>query len=445
MSVTPLDSALFSGSLNDPQVSQLFNDGARIRAMLRVEAALARAQGALGVIPEEAADIIERTCSAWAPEPEGFAGATARDGVPVPALVAGLREAVGEPHATHVHYGATSQDIADTAFVLCLRSALDVIGPRLDDLCATLANLADAHRPTLCLSRTRGMQAVPTVFGLKAANWLAQVARARDELAEVRKTALVLSLGGAAGTMAALGPQAFETAGAMGNVLKLEVASTPWHAQRDRLTVAAGWMARMCGALGKMGADMAILAQSEVGEITFEGAGGSSTMPNKANPVAAEILVALARLTAALTGPMHETQVAANERDGSAWMLEWLALPQMVCAAGSASARALDAVRTLRIDQTRMRVKLDASNGLILAEAATFALMDAGFDRTVATGLVKQACSRTCGDTHMVDALRELADETDVDWDCLRNPANAIGQADALIDRALAEAGIGQD
>ncbi|MCB1478089.1 MAG: 3-carboxy-cis,cis-muconate cycloisomerase [Rhodobiaceae bacterium] len=445
MTVTPFNSALFAGSLNDPQVSQLFSDAAQIRAMLRVEAALARAQGAIGVIPEEAADIIERTCAAWTPEPEDFAGGTARDGIVVPALVAGLRQAVGEPYASHVHFGATSQDIIDTAFVLCLRSALDVIGPRLDDLCATLANLADAHRPTLCLSRTRAMQAVPTVFGLKVANWLAPVVRARDELEAVRKASLVLSLGGAAGTMSALGQQAIETAEAMAKVLKLAAASTPWHTQRDRMAAIAGWMARLCGSLGKMGADMVILAQSEVGEISFEGAGGSSTMPNKANPVAAEILVSMGRYAALLAGAMHEAQIAGNERDGSAWMLEWLALPQMACAAGCASARALDAVRTLRIDQSRMRSNLDASNGLVLAEAATFALMEAGFDRAEASGFVKQACGRTANGEHMVDALHDLVEEADVDWDALRNPANAIGQADELIDRGLAEAGIEQD
>ncbi|MFN0262376.1 lyase family protein [Tepidamorphus sp. 3E244] len=441
MSVSPLDSALHVGGLNDPQVSQLFSDDAQIAAMLRVEGALARAQGALDIIPSDCAKRIEEVCEAWSPDPGNFAPGTARDGVPVPVLVAGLRKAVGEEAASYVHFGATSQDIADTAFLLSLKSALDVVGTRMDELVAMLANLADAHRPTLCLARTRGQAAVPTVFGLKAANWLAPIAFARDEMDPARENVLAVSLGGAAGTMSALGPAAFETAAAMARILRLGEPAAPWHAQRERMAGIANWAAMACGAFGKMGADMMVLAQGEVGEIGFEGAGGSSTMPNKANPVSAELLVALANHASALASSATHMQLAANERDGAAWMLEWLTLPPLVCACGAASARALEAVGALRVDARRMRANLDATNGTVLAEAATFALLEAGYSRTEAAELVKRACRQAGPAGGLIVVLRELVPGRRIDWDALENPANAIGLADELIDRIIAEAG----
>ncbi|MCB1471367.1 MAG: 3-carboxy-cis,cis-muconate cycloisomerase [Rhodobiaceae bacterium] len=440
MAVSPFGSALFDGSLDDARVSALFGDEATISAMLRVEAALARAQASLDVIPVEAADHIARTCEAWAPPAASLAAAAARDGTPVPALVDGLREAVGKDWADCVHRGATSQDIADTAQALILRDVLDAIGERFSALAAALAALADEHRHTVCVARTRSVQAVPTVFGLRAANWLSGVARARKTLERVRADVLVLSLGGAAGTMAALGPRAFETAQAMAAVLGLDCPPAPWHTGRDRLAALAAWSASLAASLGKMGADMLVMAQSEVGEICFEKAGCSSTMPNKSNPVLPEILVALAGHAASLAASMHRAEVAANERDGATWMLEWLVLPQAVCAAAAATARALEAIRTLRVDPTRMHANLEASNGCILAEAATFALMR-DMSRDQAAGLVKQACAAASRGVHMVDALRALAPDAVVDWAALREPINATGHAGALIDAILSDAG----
>ncbi len=442
MSVTPFDSALYGGLLSDPEVAAELDDAAQLRTMLRVEAALARVQGRLDVIPEAAADRISGVAESFVPDPASLAAATAEAGIPIPALVAALRDAIGGPAAHHVHWGATSQDIIDTALVLRLRSVLDILERRLIALSQSLAVLADSHRRTLMVARTRGQQAVPTSFGLKAAVWLAPLLRSRERLDQLRPRLLLLSFGGAAGTLAALGDRGLAVADALAQELGLGQPSLPWHVQRDGLAELAGWLSLVTGSLGKLGQDVLLLAQSEVGELREGGApgrGGSSTMPNKANPVASEVLVTAARLNAALLAAMHQALPQEQERGGPGWQLEWLTLPQMLVMTGCALRQARGLVDTLEVDAVQMRRNLDASKGLVLAEAATFAVAE-HLPRPQAQDLVKAACAQAeASGRHVIDLLAETCDAP-VAWTKLRDPANYLGAAETFIDRVLADA-----
>lgn len=441
MGLFPLDSALTGELLSDPDSRALFDDRAVLRAMLQVEAALARAQGRLGLIPAEAAARIAAVAEALDLPPEALAAGSASAGVPVPALVARLRRAVGGAAAEHVHFGATSQDIVDTALVLRLRDLLRLFDDRLRQLAALLAGLADRHRHTVMAGRTRTQQAVPVSFGLKAAGWLLPLVRQRQRLAELRPRLLLLQFGGAAGTLAALDGHGPAVARALADELGLGLPAMPWHAQRDGMAELASWLSLTAGLLGKLGQDAMLLAQSEVAELREGGEdrGGSSTMPQKANPVSAEALVALARFAAGQVGPMHLALLHAHERDGAAWQLEWLALPPLAVATGTALRYAAALAEGLEVDAARMRANLEQSRGLLLAEAATFALAE-HLGRVAAQDLVKAASREAlAGDRHLMDLLAERT-AAPVDWARLKDPAAYLGATDSFIDAALAEA-----
>ena len=432
----------FTALLEDAEVAGLIDDRAQVRAMVRVEAALARVQGRLGVIPAASAGAIEAALQGFAPDLDDLAAGTRAAGVPVPALVAQLRRAVeqaaGEPAAGHIHFGATSQDIGDTALVLQLRLALDVLDGRLDALCRTLAGLADAHRATPMLARTRFQPAVPTTFGLKAAGWLAPLIRHRRRLEELRPRLLVVQFGGAAGNLAALGDRGVAVMEDLAAELDLDRPPLPWHGARDNLVELAGWLALVTGSLGKFGFDVLLLAQGEVGEVREAEDGGSSTMPQKANPVRAEALVTLARRNAGLIGTMHQAMLHAHERDGSAWALEWATLPEMLGGTGAALDHAARLAATMQVDTERMRSNLDATNGLVLAEAAAFALAE-HVPRPEAQSLVKQACAAAVAENRgLIEVLRALSDAP-IDWRRVEEEALNPPGAEALIRRVLGE------
>ncbi len=437
MTVSLFDSELYGGLFSDREIVALLDDRARLRAMLEVEAALARVQGRLGVIPAPAAARIAEAAESLDPDPAALAPGTASAGIPVPALVAALRAAAGAEAGAYVHWGATSQDIMDSGLVLRLRALLDALDGRLADTIEKLAALAQEHRGTIMAARTRSQQALPTTFGLKAAGWLLPLARHRERLAQLRPRLLVVQFGGAAGTLAALGGDGVAVMEGLATELGLAVPPAPWHSQRDGIAELAAWFALVTGSLGKSGEDLALLAQSEVGEVAPKGGGGSSTLPQKTNPVAAEALVTLARFNAGLLSPATEALVQAQERGGAAWPLEWLTLPQMAAATGAALRLAAAALDGLVVDKTRMAANLEASNGLILAEAASFALAR-HMPRPEAQALVKAACAETAETgRHLMDVLAEMTGAP-VEWAGLKDPADYLGAADALIDRILA-------
>ncbi|NIZ02020.1 3-carboxy-cis,cis-muconate cycloisomerase [Thalassospira lucentensis] len=439
MTISPFDSALLGDLFADPEIAALFDDSAQIASMLLFESALASAQAHAGLIPDESARKIAEICRDFQPDPASLAAGTARAGVSVPALVKALKAEIGVEDARFVHFGATSQDVVDTALVLRLRDVVSIIRRRIRKLAKLLSTHAETHRNTVMMGRTRSQQAVPTTFGLKAAGWLAPLVRIDRRIEGLSQDLLRLSFGGAAGTLASLGAKAAEVESNLAEELELETSDMPWHAQRDVLVDFAAQLTALTGALGKMGQDLVLLAQSEIAEVQPGKGGGSSTMPHKSNPVQAEMLVTLAQFNAGQLGVFSQAQVHAHERSGSSWLLEWLTLPQMIMAAGTALAQAVDIVPNLKINADRMAENLDLSRGAMLAEAATFALAD-HVGRDAAETLVKDGLAKSAENaTNLFDELPKLTDAP-LDWAALRDPANYVGQSNAYIDRVVATA-----
>ncbi|MBM9593091.1 class-II fumarase/aspartase family protein [Roseitranquillus sediminis] len=439
MPASPADSAIYRELMGDAEVARLLSDTAEVRAMLLVEGALARAQGALGLIPETAARAIHRASMELQIDPGGLAAGAGQSGVPVPALVNAFRSAMQAPdHAQFLHWGATSQDIVDTGLALRLRQILLILEARLRDLARTLGDLAERHAETPMPGRTYGQLATPTAFGAVVAGWGAPHLRHLERLAELRPRVLRVSLAGAAGTLSAMGEDGPRVRAALAEALDLADPGASWHAERDGPAELAAWLTLVTGSLGKMGADLVLLTQSEVAEVRLGAAGGSSTMPQKANPVLPSLLVALARQVATLDGAMQEAMVHTHQRDGAAWFIEWMSLPQMCLLTGRATAAALEVAQGLEADEAAMAHHLEKGGGAIHAEALSFVLARQ-MPRQEAQGAVKALCAQTArSGRHLLDLAREAYPDSDLD--VVRQPARALGTAPAEARRFAAAA-----
>jgi 3-carboxy-cis,cis-muconate cycloisomerase len=429
MPASPLDSAIYRDLFGDADLARLFSDTAEIRAMLLVEGALAEVQGELGLIPETAARAIHRAALELQIDPAALAAETGRNAVPVPALVAAFRAEMKAPeHAQFVHWGATSQDIVDTGLMLRLRRALETFETRIGTTLTALAALAEAHAETPMAARTYGQAATPTSFGAVAAGWGAPLLQLREEMAALRPRLLVVSLGGAAGTLSAMGGHGPDVRARLAARLGLGDPCASWHADRDRIAALSGWLARLAGALGKMGEDLTLMAQSGLSEVALGEGGGSSTMPQKTNPVLPSLLVAIARQTAGLNTVMQGALLHRQSRDGAAWLTEWLTLPQMCLLTGRALSLAGDLAAAARPRPDRMAALLDDGTGLIFAEALTFALA-AQMPRPNAQERVKALC-REARETGA--PLRSLAERDHPgDWSAVFDPARQLGTGPA--------------
>jgi 3-carboxy-cis,cis-muconate cycloisomerase len=449
--ISPPATGLLGPLFSTDRARGIFSDAARLQGMLDFEAALARAEASAGVIPAQAAPPIAASCRAELFDAGALArGAAAAGNLAIP-LVKALTERVRATDAgaaRWVHWGATSQDAQDTGLVLQLRQALDALEEGLGHLSDALAELAARHRRTLLAGRTWLQQAQPITFGLKAAGWLGAVERHRARLAETRRRALVLQLGGAVGTLDALGPRALEVAAAVARELRLELPDLPWHAHRDGVAEVATTLGLLVGTLGKIATDVALLMQTEVGE-AFEpdapGRGGSSAMPQKRNPVGAAVARAAAVRVPALVSAMLAAMVQEHERGLGGWHAEWETLPEIAALAAGALEHVTQVVGGLEVDAARMRRNLDATGGALQAGPIATALArhlgrEAAHERVAAA--VRRARTEGRG-------LREvLAEDPEVqaalpadELDRLLDPERAVGAADALVDRALAARG----
>jgi 3-carboxy-cis,cis-muconate cycloisomerase len=441
---TPLDSDIFAGLFTDEHISRLLNDEAFVRALVEVEVALATAEARAGVIPAEAAERI-RKMSADKVEITALARGTLRSGFPIIPLVQELRRQLAPDSAPFVHWGATTQDIMDTALVLQMRAATNLLGTRLRTVIDQLASLADHHRATVLAGRTHGQQALPITFGLKAAGWLAPLARHVERLDQLLPRLLVVQCGGAAGTLAAMGDKGLRVTAELAKELRLGVPTMPWHAQRDSLVEFAGWLSLVAGSLGKMAQDIILQAQTEVGEVgesAEPGRGGSSTMPQKSNPIASELILAAARTNASLLSAMHQAQIQEHERATHGWQVEWLTLPQMVALTGGALKHAVFLTKNLQVDAAAMKTNVARGNGLLLAEAVVFALAKT-MARSEAEELVKKACAVAAAENRsLIDIVERLAaiKPGEVDWQALAKPENYLGETARIIDRVIERA-----
>ncbi|MEP7285295.1 MAG: 3-carboxy-cis,cis-muconate cycloisomerase [Chloroflexota bacterium] len=426
---------------SDPQIAAEFSDEQFTRYALTVEAALAKVQADLGIIPADAAQAIIAGAASLKVDSEQLRNATEKDGIPIIDLVRQLRAHVGGEAASYVHWGATTQDIMDTALVLQIRSSLSHIESRLHNLTLNLARLADQHRNTLMAGRTHSQQALPLPFGFKVAGWLAPLLRDRQRLTEIKPRLLVIELGGGVGTLAALGQSGIRVQHALAAELDLAVPLMPWHTQRDSLVELAGWLSLVTGSLGKMAQDIILMAQTEVGELresADSSRGGSSTMPQKSNPIVSELIIAAARTNATLLSAMHQALVQEHERATSAWQIEWLNFPQMVLLTAAALKKAQFLSVNLVVDSARMRDNVRASNGLMLAEALDLALAPF-LGRAEAKKLISAACQRAIQDNlHLVDVVHSQVDAP-LNWEALKDESAYFGSANAFIDRVLQE------
>jgi 3-carboxy-cis,cis-muconate cycloisomerase len=416
-------------------------DRAWLQAMLDTERALAEAEAAAGAIPFAAAEAIAATCRADLFDSDRIAIEGRGVGNPAEPLVRALRAAVGGDTAGYVHYGATSQDIVDTAAMLVSRRALEIVLADVAAVTAACAALADAHRATPMVARTLMQQALPTTFGLKAATWLAGVLEAQKLVLAARES-LALQLGGGAGTLAALGAYGPEVIRRAASNLGLAEPALPWHTSRVRVTALGSALATLAGALGKIALDVVLLAQTEVGEVSEpvgEGRGGSSTMAHKRNPVGSVLTLACARRAQAHAGLLSGTLVQEHERAAGAWQAEWDAIAGVLAAAGGAAANMAEVLGGLRVDSERMRLNLAATRGLIMSERLVFALAGR-LGHEDAKGLVSAAVARAAGRrTELREEL--IADARPplkaAELDELFAPETYLGAADLFIDRAL--------
>lgn len=444
-----MSNQLFDAYFTSAPMRAVFCDRGRLQGMLDFEAALARAEAAVGLIPASAVAPIAGACRAELYDVPALATAIATAGNSAIPLVKALGRQIAAVDAEaerYVHLGATSQDAMDSGLVLQLRAAVTIFESELAQLADDLAVQAERHAATPLAGRTWLQHATPVTLGMKLAGLLGALTRQRQRLAELKPRLLVLQFGGAAGTLAALGEHALPVAEALARELGLTLPEQPWHTQRDRLVEFAGWLGLLAGTLGKLGRDLSLLMQTDVGEV-FEpsapGKGGSSTMPHKRNPVGAAVLIGAATRAPGLVATMLAAMPQEHERSLGLWHAEWETLPELCCLLSGALQQARLLLPGLEVDAARMRENLDLTRGLVLAEAVSIALAQR-IGRERAHHLVEQCCRQAVNDgRHLRAVLGEhvevSAELSAAELDRLLDPSHYLGLAQSWVARAVAE------
>ena len=440
---------LFDAYFSAESMAEVFCDQGRLQGMLDFEAALARAEAQVGLIPQAAVAPIAQACLASLYDVDALGVAIASAGNSAIPLVKALGKWVAgeDPSAErYVHLGATSQDVMDTGLVLQLRRALALIEADLARLGDILAAQAQRYAAVPLAGRTWLQHATPVTLGMKIAGWLGAVTRSRQRLIELKPRLLVLQFGGASGTLAALGEQAMPVAQALAAQLQLTLPEQPWHTQRDRLVEFASVLGLIAGSLGKLGRDISLLMQTEAAEV-FEpaapGKGGSSTMPHKRNPVGAAVLISAATRVPGLVATLFSAMPQEHERSLGLWHAEWETLPEICRLVSGALQQALLVSAGLEVDPERMARNLDLTQDLVLAEAVSIVLAQR-LGRDTAHHLLEQCCKRAVAEQRHLRAV--LADEplitaelSATDLDRLLDPAHYLGQAQTWVSRAVTE------
>jgi 3-carboxy-cis,cis-muconate cycloisomerase len=425
-------------------MSAAFSSEAHVQGMLAFEAALAHAEARAGIIPQQAAEAIAASCRLELFDVAALYREAALAGTPAIPLVRMLTARVGGEAGKFVHWGATSQDAIDTAMMLQMREGLDLLITGMLALAAACATLAQQHRHTLMAGRTLLQQALPITFGLKAARWLSLVMRQVQALRERREHVLAVQLGGAAGTLASLGDNGLQVLELVAGELGLPVPDLPWHTERDRVAEIAATLGVVAGAMAKIAGDVALLAQSEVGEVSegaAPGKGGSSAMPQKHNPVDATAALASARLATGVVPVILSSMAQEHERAVGSWQAEWAAIPDLFRYTAAAVEHVRSALADLQIDTAHMNANLNLTHGLIMAESLTMTLAP-HLGRPEAQHLVKALCEQAVESG--VDLYKAaLANEqvkailTPQEIDHALDPGNYLGSTDRFIDRVL--------
>jgi 3-carboxy-cis,cis-muconate cycloisomerase len=391
MAGSVFDSPLHANLFPAGDMGRLFTDTAEVRAMMLVEGSLAKVQGTMGIIPEISAAAIHRASLELQIDPSGLGTATGQNGVSIPGLVAEFRKLMQAPeHAQYLHFGATSQDITDTALMLRVRQLLALQENGLKTLVRDLATLARDHATTPMVARTYGQSATLTSFGATVAVWGHMLADLMDALPALRDDVLWVSLSGAAGTGSVLGPNPDEVRQHLAAAVGLRDPKRSWHADRGPILRLAAWQTQLAAALGKIAQDVWIMTQSGMKTVTLGARGGSSTMPQKENPVQPSAIIALANMASGLNATLTQAAQHREARDGAAWFTEWMALPQLCLTAGSALTISGTMIEGLAPNTDAMAVQIAETHDMIMAEAVTFALAKT-MPRPDAAALLKEA------------------------------------------------------
>jgi len=440
-------SPLLAPMLSSAAMRVVCEDRAYLQSMLDFEAALARSEGAAGIVPAGTAETIAKACKADAFDLESLAEAATRSGNLAIPLVKALTAEVAKSDkdaARFVHWGATSQDVIDSATMLTLRAGIDALLSDIERAVTGFARQAAHHRNTAVVARTWLQHALPMPFGLKLAEYAAALQRSRGRLLHLKEHALALQFGGAAGTLAALGNQGWNVAEKLSDILQLPLPEAPWHSHRDRIAEIASMLAIIAGTCGKIARDVQLMMQTEVAEAfepSGEGRGGSSTMPHKRNPVAAASAIAAATMAPNLAATIFAAQVGDHERSAGPWHAEWPTLPTLLLVTSGALAAIVDIAEGIEVDATRMRANLDATGGLIMAEAVAFALAEK-VGKQEAHHLVEIASKRAVAEKKSLRTVLENDPKITAHLDAERiapllEPMAYQGVSQILIDRLL--------
>jgi 3-carboxy-cis,cis-muconate cycloisomerase len=444
MPTNPADGPILGTLYGTDAMRAVFDERAYFQRMLDVEAALAQVQGRLGIIPAEAAQEISDAAAKDDLRTEVLAASARNVGYPVIGLVSELSRMAGEAGGW-THWGATTQDIMDTATVLQVRQGLDLIDNDMRGILRALADQAQIHRGTVMAGRTHLQQALPTTFGLKCATWALPLIGHIGRLPELRRRVELVQFGGAAGTLASLGEQGIAVMEGLAVELGLHAPIAPWHVCRENLAETVAYLGLVCGSLAKLATDIILLAQTEVGEVSepyVAGRGASSTMPQKRNPIASEYILAATRTVQALVPVMLGAMAQDHERATGPWQGEALALPQAFVLTHGALLHARAIAEGMVVDTQRMRRNLDLTHGLIVAEAVMMGLAPV-LGRGEAHHVVKHACDIALAERlPLADALlRDPAVASRLDRaaiELMTDPAAYLGCAPAFVDRVLA-------
>ena len=448
MPSTIVDSAIFGNIFATQTMRRVWSDENRTQKYLDVEAALARVQGRLGLIPAEAAEEIVRHCTLEQIDMDKLRQQTERIGYPVLGVVSQLTALCRDGLGEYCHWGATTQDITDTATVLQLREALELIEAELEAISAALADLARRYRDTPMAGRSNLQQAVPVSFGYKMAGLLSAIERHRERLAQLRPRLLVGEFAGAAGTLASLEKGAMETQEGLMRELGLGQPVIAWHTIRDNIAEVGCLLGLIGGTLGKLSMDVKLLMQTEVGEV-FEpfahGRGSSSTMPQKRNPISSCYIHAAISVVRQHAAALMDAMVADHERSTGPWQIEWIVLPEAFCLTAGALRQARTMLEGLEVDPARMRANLDLTNGLVASEAVMMGL-GPHLGRERAHDLVYDLCRDAIGQNRPL--LELLAENAEISrhldraaLERLCDPANYLGLSGAMVDRVLGSLG----
>jgi 3-carboxy-cis,cis-muconate cycloisomerase len=445
MTATALDSAIFRDIFSTPQMREVFSDEARTGYYLEIEAALARAQARLGIIPQEAAREIERQCRIENIDLARLKQQTERIGYPILGVVQQIVGLCADGLGEWCHWGATTQDITDTGAIMQIRAALDLVEQDMEAIATALADLARRYRDTPMAGRSNLQQAVPLTFGFKMAALLAAMQRHRERLAQLRPRVLVGEFGGAVGTLASLGDSGLEVQAALMQELRLGQPEIAWHTVRDRIGEVACFLGLVTGTLGKISMDVKLLMQTEVAEVYepfHEARGSSSTMPQKRNPISCLYIHSTVALVRQHVAALLEAAVADHERSTGPWEIEWIALPEIFLLAAGALSQTRLLVEGLEVDAERMRANLDLTHGMIVSEAVMMGL-GPHLGRQRAHDLVYDICRKVAATG---EPLRELlAQNAEISKHLSRaelakmcDPAGYLGLAGAMVDNVLA-------